>query len=901
MAKKMLINATHPEENRVAIVEDGILTELDIEIAGKEQSRGNIYKAAVVRVEPGLQAAFVNYGGERFGFLQMGEIHPLYFRGGDSEGDGRRQRITDVLRRGQELLVQVVKEERGTKGAALTTFISLPGRFMVLMPDSDTKGVSRKIEDEGQRKKLKEAMASLDLPEKMGYIVRTAGIGQKKEELKRDFNYLVRVWEKIREESRQTPAPALIYKESNLVIRSIRDYFAAEMDEVLVDDPRVCQEAKDFFQQVMPEYARLVKLHQEKRPIFSRYQIEEQIETISKNKVPLPSGGSIVIDSTEALVAVDVNSGKMAGEQNVEATAYKTNLEAATETARQLRLRDLGGLIVIDFIDMRDRKHIREIEKCLKDSLKYDKARVTVGRISQFGMLEMSRQRIKATLAEGSFLPCPHCHGGGRIKSPEAQAIAFLRKLHGAVAKGQIGRVEGEVPLEVATYLLNSKREELVEMERRHQLTIVIKGRPDFLAGQAELSTQKREKDELPTLDLPALPVLPSADLPTRLPAAEPVAPKDPVEATPAVGTSPAEAVSMPTEAAEMTEEVETGDESADTEETSAEETGKKKRKRRRRKKKNESLPADETAVPEVPESEATTGLPEPVEGEALAAGEAGEKRKKKRRRKKKKSGEAAVETAGAEELAATGMADETDEEGSEIELEEVVAGEAGEERKKKRRRRRKKKPAIAAEPAAESAEAVVEPETSAEPATTELATQPVAANPTLDAELKPAAKVRRSRKMAEKPESTATETAPAAESVPALPTPTEVSLPAPKPSAQVKKAKSPRSRKGAENGGQVPDSEAPETPVEPSAPSVEPASTEAKPSRRRSTRQPAAGSKQGTQAATTETAAAPEMEMPVKQEAPVATDTAAEKPKRRPPRKKAPVNKNTGDETLPS
>jgi ribonuclease E len=498
MSKKMLINATHPEENRVAIVDDGILTELDIEIAGKEQTKGNIYKGLVVRVEPGLQAAFIDYGEERMGFLQMGEIHPSYFRAFESSSENKtRPRITDALRRGQELLVQVVKEERGTKGAALTTFLSLPGRYMVLMPESDTKGVSRKIGEESKRKKLKEAMASLDLPENVGYIVRTAAIGQKKEELKGDFDYLMRVFQNIQALGKQVKAPALIYKESNLVIRSIRDYFSADMDEVLVDEPRVFQEARDFFQQVMPEYARLVKLHQERRPIFARYQIEEQIETITKNKVPLPSGGSIVIDATEALVAVDVNSGKMAGEQGVEATAYKTNLEAATEIGRQLRLRDLGGLIVIDFIDMRDRKHARDVEKNLKEALKDDKARVTLGRISsRFGLLEMSRQRIKAVLAEGSYLPCPYCNGTGRIKSPEAQAVAFLRKIHAGVAKGQIARVEGEVPLDVATYLLNTKREDLLEMERRHNLSVLIKGHPDFIAGRAELTFHKREKEE---------------------------------------------------------------------------------------------------------------------------------------------------------------------------------------------------------------------------------------------------------------------------------------------------------------------------------------------------------------------------------------------------------------------
>ncbi|MEJ2201502.1 MAG: ribonuclease E/G, partial [Desulfuromonadaceae bacterium] len=469
MSKKMLINASHSEEHRAVIVEDGALTELEIEVVGREQTRGNIYKAVVVRVESGLQAAFVDYGADRLGFLQMGEIHPSCYRPNDNADSKGRPRINDILHRGQEILVQVVKEERGTKGAALTTYLSLPGRYMVLMPESDTKGISRKIEEESQRKKLKSSMASMNLPDNMGYIVRTAGIGQPKEELKRDFDYLLRVYENILALAKRSKAPTLVYKESNLVIRMIRDYFKPE-------------------------------IHQEKRPIFSRFQIEEQIETINKNKVPLPSGGSIVIDTTEALVAIDVNSGKMASEQGVESTAYKTNLEAAAEVGRQLRLRDLGGLIVIDFIDMRDRKHIRDVEKTLKEALKNDKARVNVGHISsQFSLLEMSRQRIKTTLAEGSFLTCPHCNGSGHIKSTEAQAVAFLRKLQAGIAKGQIGLAEGEVPLDVATYLLNTRREELLLMERQHRLSIVIQGRSDFSSGQFELSFQKREKEEQST------------------------------------------------------------------------------------------------------------------------------------------------------------------------------------------------------------------------------------------------------------------------------------------------------------------------------------------------------------------------------------------------------------------
>ena len=493
MSKKILINASHQEENRVAIVEDGILTELDIELEGREQTRGNIYKATVVRVESGLQAAFVDYGADRMGFLQIGEVHPDLYPKDHQEGNGR-PRITDILKRGQELLVQITREERGSKGAALTTNISLAGRYMVLMPGSTTKGISRKVENEAQRKEIKAAMKSIEIPDNTGYIVRTAGIGQSIDELHRDFKYLYGIHTKILDLANSSKAPKLIYQESNIVIRSIRDYFSPEMDEVLIDDPIVFKEAHDFFLSVMPEYLNLLKRHQEHRPIFSRYQIEEQIETISQNKVPLPSGGSIVIDLTEALVAIDVNSGKMSSEKGIEATAFKTNVEAAAEVGRQLRLRDLGGLIVVDFIDMRDRKHNRDVEKALKESLKNDKARVSVGRISQFGLLEMSRQRIRAALAEGAFLPCPHCDGSGRVKSTEAQAVAFLRRVHTTCGKGAIEKVVAKVPTDVADYLLNAKREELVELEKSLKLTIDIKGQDDYISGQSDLETIRRTK-----------------------------------------------------------------------------------------------------------------------------------------------------------------------------------------------------------------------------------------------------------------------------------------------------------------------------------------------------------------------------------------------------------------------
>jgi len=497
MSKKMLINAVHPEEARVAIVKDGHLIELDIEIAGSEQTRGNIYKGSVVRVEPGLQAAFVEIGQKKLGFLQMGELHPDFWQWRDDipeEQRKRRPRIQEVLRRGQELLVQVEKGERDMKGSALTTYLSLPGRYMVLMPGSDSAGISRKVEIEAERKTLKELAAELSIPDGIGYIIRTEALGKKKTELNKDFQSLVKLHKEILTKAAKVKAPALIYQESDLVIRTIRDYFTAEIDEVLVDNPVVFKQAKDFFKRTMPKFENIVKLHQEKRPIFSKYQLEEQIDQIYEKKVLLKSGGSLVIEPTEALVSIDVNSGKSTGEKGVEDTAFKTNLEAAEEAARQLRLRDLGGLIVIDFIDMRDKKHMNEVEKVLKQALKADKARVTVGKISQFGMLEMSRQRIKQNLDQASVLFCPHCEGRGKVKSVENMAISFLRKVYASAAKGTVAEVRGALPLEVAYYLLNRKKRELVRIETDYEIAVTIKGKPSFLMNQLELELVRREK-----------------------------------------------------------------------------------------------------------------------------------------------------------------------------------------------------------------------------------------------------------------------------------------------------------------------------------------------------------------------------------------------------------------------
>jgi ribonuclease E len=504
----MLINVLHPEEARVAIVQDGRLMELNIEISGKEQTKGNIYKGVVVRVEPGLQAAFVDIGHKKPGFIQMGDLHPASWQWREDlpeEERKRRPRIQDVLRRGQELIVQVEKDARDMKGAALTSYLSLPGRYMVLMPGDDAAGISRKIEDNATRKELKALVAELQVPAGYGYIVRTEAVGRTGEELKKDLDYLIGVHERILQQAATIKGAGEIYQDAGVIIRTIRDYFSDDIDEVLVDDKAACQQAIDFFKEIMPGCERLVKLHKEKRPIFSKYQLEEQIDQLYEKRVPLPSGGSLIIEPTEALVSIDVNSGKSSGEKGVEDTAFKTNLEAAAEVARQLRLRDLGGLVVIDFIDMRDNKHNKEVERALKDALKMDKARVNLGRISQFGMMEMSRQRIAKNINDAIHLECPHCEGRGRVKSVEAMAVSFLRKVHAAAAKGQIAEVRGGLPLEVAYFLLNRKKRELAQIENDYDIVVTIKGKPSFLLNQLELETVRKEKqrEELPELELP--------------------------------------------------------------------------------------------------------------------------------------------------------------------------------------------------------------------------------------------------------------------------------------------------------------------------------------------------------------------------------------------------------------
>jgi ribonuclease E len=495
MKKKMLINVADEEESRVAIVEDGTLEEFTIEVSTKEQIKGNIYNGVVVKVEPSLQAAFVDYGGKRHGFLPMGEIHENWYVGEARSGDReRRPRIQDVLKRNQKIPVQVTKEEMGNKGASLSTYISLPGRYLVLMPDAGSAGgISRKIEDEEERKKLKDIIAQLDLPPDLGIIVRTAGLNRNKTELQRDLTYLQRLWASILDKSQQSPAPALIYQEHDLVIRSIRDYFTPDIQEVLVDNREVYRRARDFFQAVMPRYQGRVKLYRDKKPLFAKYQLEEQIEAIYSHKVELKSGGSIVIDPTEALVAIDVNSGRATKEKGIEETAFKTNLEAAQEVARQLRLRDLGGLIVIDFIDMRNLKNIQEIEKALKQAVKRDKARTQVSRISQFGLLELSRQRLKPTILEGNYLKCPHCNGIGLVKSAISLALLILRRIRTEAAKETLGTVKAVLPMDVASYLLNQKRREISRLEEDYNLTIHLVGNPGARQNEYEVEFIRRE------------------------------------------------------------------------------------------------------------------------------------------------------------------------------------------------------------------------------------------------------------------------------------------------------------------------------------------------------------------------------------------------------------------------
>ncbi len=504
--KRILFNATHPEELRLAVVDGQKLLDLDIESANYVQKKGNIYKGKVTRVEPSLEAAFVDYGTERQGFLPLKEISRFYFTGYDEKTPISQVRIKDVINEGQELIVQVEKEERGTKGAALTTFVSLAGRYLVLMPNNPKGGgISRRIEGE-ERAELREAMSQLKVPDDYSLIARTAGIGRSVEELQWDLDYLVHLWDAITGAAAERPAPFLIYQESNLVVRAVRDYLRSDIGEMLVDNPEIHERMKKFMQQVAPQYLDRLKLYRDETPLFSRFQIEHQIESAFGREVRLESGGSIVFDRTEALVTIDVNSARATKGADIEETALNTNLEAADEIARQLRLRDLGGLIVIDFIDMTPMRNQREVENRLIEALKVDRARVQVGRISRFGLLEMSRQRLRPSLGEASSLVCPRCDGTGHIRSVRSSALAVLRMIQEEAMKENTAAVQVHLPVETASYLLNEKRVEVGAIESRIGTPITIVPASELEVPQYHIRRLRIEEYEaeadIPSYDL---------------------------------------------------------------------------------------------------------------------------------------------------------------------------------------------------------------------------------------------------------------------------------------------------------------------------------------------------------------------------------------------------------------
>jgi ribonuclease E len=490
----MFINASDPEEFRVCIVEEGQLDEFALETSAREQTKANIYKAVVVNIEPSLQAAFINYGGERHGFLPLSEVHPDYYQ--EPIISKSRAKIQRVLRKGQEIIVQVYKEETGTKGAYLSTYISLPGRNMVLLPRQAHLGISRKIEKEDERARLKELAQKIGLPPEMGLIIRTAGQQAKNKDLAKDLQFLLKQWKDLNQTAVEQKAPSLLYRDLDLITRTVRDYLTTDITTILVDNPDVFQQLRGWLRMAAPGQINALKLYNDKLPIFARYQMEDQLDRIYTERVPLKSGGSIVINPTEALVSIDVNSGRCTSQKELEETALKSNLEAADEVARQLRLRDLGGLVVIDFIDMKDKKHQKEVEAALKQSLKKDKARVTVGHISKFGLLELSRQRLRPTAEASAYTPCPACQGRGRLKTVPILGLSLLRQISAQLVQDHVQEVRAEVPVEVSNFLLNQKRREISALEEEHNLRIVLTAKAGLTPEEIHLEFVKQETEE---------------------------------------------------------------------------------------------------------------------------------------------------------------------------------------------------------------------------------------------------------------------------------------------------------------------------------------------------------------------------------------------------------------------
>jgi len=504
---RLLINAEEPEECRIALLEDGRLESLHVSTVAREHTKSNIYKARIVAVESNLQAAFVDYGPEKNGFLPFSEIHPEYYRSDVSDKtlqlieqhQWKKLNINEVLERGQEMLVQVVKEEVGNKGANMTTYLSLPGRCVVLMPGSDSSGISRKITGEERRSQLREIMDSLEIPEGIGWIVRTASIDLTEASLSKDVNYLLKLWGEIKGKAQSMDGVGLVYQDHDCVLRFLREHFDPEIKEILVDDLAAMEKVQDFID-LLPDKQKhtKVRLHKGARPIFNQYNVEDQIESIYQPQVFLPSGGSIVIDPTEALVAIDVNSGSTGKGQNFEDSIFKANMEAATELARQLRLRDLGGLIVVDFIDMRSQKNIREVERQVKVSMKRDKAKVDISRISKFGLMQISRQKLGAPVEALNYQVCPHCQGRGVVRSVETLALFYLRRIQTGASRKMVDRVECRFPLDVAHYLLNNKRHELIDLEKRHRIAVDIITDPTLKPADHEINFHKETKERQP-------------------------------------------------------------------------------------------------------------------------------------------------------------------------------------------------------------------------------------------------------------------------------------------------------------------------------------------------------------------------------------------------------------------
>ena len=706
MSTRMLIDARHPEETRVAVVRGTRIEEFDFEAETKKQLKGNIYLARVTRVEPSLQAAFVEYGGNRHGFLAFSEIHPDYYQipvedreallqeefaasryddadsaasddqeddsredteeaagadagetgeGGsagnedehdeDAEEDMRRRRtalrrrykIQEVIKRRQILLVQVVKEERGGKGAALTTYLSLAGRYSVLMPNTTHGGgISRKISSQTDRRRLKSIMSELQLPKGMGCIIRTAGLKRTKTEIKRDFDYLSRLWDEIREQTLNSVAPALIYEDSSLIKRAIRDIYSRDVDEIWVEGDQGYRAAKDYMRLLMPSHAKKVHLYRDRVPLFHRYQVEAQLENMYRPVVQLRSGGYIVINPTEALVSIDINSGRATKEHNIEETAHKTNLEAADEIARQLRLRDMAGLVVIDFIDMEDKNNVRNVERRLKEALKNDRARIQVGRISNFGLMEMSRQRLRTGVLEASTHVCPHCNGAGFIRTIQSSSLHVLRAVEEEAIKARASHLVLRVPEEVAIYVLNRKRAELTEIEERYGILVEVEPKPDLIVPNYEIERSGP----------------PPAIAPIEL-AAEPVPAEEPDEEDLLIedeediedeetSERPASEEREPREAREARD---TGDQGEN-------EGGRRRRRRRRRRRSGETngeLQGEghgesetEAEAQSEAESDAVAGEGAAEEARAEGAGENGEgdRRRRRRRRRRGERGE---------------------------------------------------------------------------------------------------------------------------------------------------------------------------------------------------------------------------------------------------------------------